>query len=62
MSLLSPRPSMISNIKPVNVELGNIISVNIYRTAEAPLYQRGNTNIIIINILAILLFLFTKTH
>ncbi len=53
---------MISNIKPVNVELGNIISVNIYRTAEAPLYQRGNTNIIIINILAILLFLFTKTH
>ncbi|KAH8820676.1 putative pantothenate transporter [Xylogone sp. PMI_703] len=44
------------------VQLGNIISSNIYLSSDAPLYHKGNRNLIIINILVILLFLFTKWY
>jgi len=44
------------------VQLGNIISTFIYRNDDKPLYHRGNTDLIIINILIILLFLFTKFY
>ncbi|RFU28872.1 hypothetical protein B7463_g7465, partial [Scytalidium lignicola] len=44
------------------IQLGNIISSNIYVSSDAPLYHRGNTNLIIINILVILVFLFTKWY
>ena len=58
-----PLPHLIiSNRISVNVQLGNIISANIYRTSDAPLYHKGNTHLIIINILVILLFLFTKFY
>jgi len=46
----------------VCVQLGNVISANIYRTSDAPLYHKGNTHLIIINVLIILLFLFTKVY
>lgn len=46
----------------VSVQLGNIIAANIYRADDAPLYHRGNGVLIAINVLAILLFLFTKVY
>ncbi|KAL1961548.1 hypothetical protein VTN77DRAFT_1610 [Rasamsonia byssochlamydoides] len=44
------------------VQLGNIISANIYRADDAPLYHRGNTTLMIINILVIGLFIATKFY
>jgi predicted MFS family arabinose efflux permease len=44
------------------VQLGNICANFIYRTDDAPLYRRGNTQLIAINILTIVLFLFTKVY
>lgn len=41
------------------VQCGGIISANIYRANDAPSYRRGNRNLVIINVLAILLFIFT---
>lgn len=44
------------------VQLGNICSTFIYRADDAPKYHRGNTQLIIINLLAIFLFLFAKGY
>jgi hypothetical protein len=44
------------------VQLGNVISANIYVKSDAPAYHNGNTNLIIINVLVIFLFLFTKAY
>ncbi|KAF8847929.1 hypothetical protein BDZ45DRAFT_754378 [Acephala macrosclerotiorum] len=44
------------------IQLGNIISANIYHTANKPLCHKGSTHLIIINVLAIFLFLFTKAY
>ncbi|KAL1851439.1 hypothetical protein VTK73DRAFT_9417 [Phialemonium thermophilum] len=44
------------------VQLGNICSNYIYRNDDKPLYHRGNRNLIIVNILAIAVFLFTKAY
>lgn len=44
------------------VQLGNIISANIYRADDAPLYHRGNTSLMIINFLIIGVFLGTKAY
>lgn len=44
------------------VQCGNIISANIYREEDKPLYRRGNRNLIIINVVSILWFLFTKAY
>jgi len=46
----------------VTVQCGNIIGANLYRADDKPLYKRGNRNIIIINLLAIVLFLFAKVY
>jgi hypothetical protein len=46
----------------VLVQCGGITSANIYRKDDAPLYKRGNRNLIIINVLSILLFLFAKAY
>jgi predicted MFS family arabinose efflux permease len=46
----------------MSVQLGNICANFIYRTDDKPLYHRGNTDLIIINLLAIGLFLFTKAY
>lgn len=44
------------------VQLGNIISANIYRADDAPLYHRGNTSLMIINFLILGVFLGTKLY
>ena len=44
------------------VQLGNICATFIYRTDDKPLYHRGNTQLIIINIAAIALFILTKIY
>jgi len=44
------------------VQIGNVISTNIYQTKDKPLYHRGNTILIVINFLAIALFMFTKIY
>ncbi|EED17183.1 pantothenate transporter, putative [Talaromyces stipitatus ATCC 10500] len=44
------------------VQLGGVISSNIYRADDAPLYHKGNTSLIIINALVIMLFVLTKVY
>ncbi|KAL6690525.1 major facilitator superfamily domain-containing protein [Trichoderma pleuroticola] len=44
------------------VQVGSVISAYIYVADDAPLYHRGNTNLFIINILGIVLFLLTKLY
>lgn len=44
------------------VQLGNICANFVYRADDKPLYHRGNTNLIIINLLVIVLFIFTKVY
>ncbi|KAL3427445.1 major facilitator superfamily transporter [Phlyctema vagabunda] len=44
------------------VQLGNICANFIYRTDDKPLYHRGNTILIVINLLSILVFLLTKVY
>lgn len=46
----------------VCVQLGAIIGNNIYRADDKPKYHRGNSTLIGINILAILLFIGTKIY
>jgi hypothetical protein len=46
----------------VSVQLGNVIAANIYVASDKPLYHAGNTHLIIINVLVIFLFLFTKVY
>lgn len=43
-------------------QIGMIISSNIYRNDDKPQYRRGNRNLMAINLLAIVLFLFTKAY
>jgi hypothetical protein len=43
-------------------QVGSIASSNIYREDDKPLYHRGNSVLIGINLLAIGLFLFTKCY
>ena len=44
------------------VQLGSIISAYIYLDDDRPQYRRGNQNLVIINFLAIAIFLFTKAY
>ncbi|KAK4565586.1 hypothetical protein LTR86_004203 [Recurvomyces mirabilis] len=46
----------------MTVQLGNIIASNIYRADDKPLYHRGNTVLICIDVVAILLFLVAKMY
>lgn len=43
-------------------QIGTICASNIYRQDDRPLYHRGNTNLIIVNIAVIVLFLATKCY
>jgi hypothetical protein len=44
------------------VQLGNVCANFIYRTDDSPLYRRGNRDLVIINILVIGVFIFTKIY
>jgi predicted MFS family arabinose efflux permease len=44
------------------VQLGNICANFIYRADDKPLYHRGNTQLIIINLVSILIFILTKIY
>ncbi|RAK73474.1 allantoate permease [Aspergillus fijiensis CBS 313.89] len=44
------------------VQVGGIIGNNIYRTDDKPKYRRGNSVLLGINVLAIVLFLLTKVY
>ena len=46
----------------MSVQTGSICSSYIYREDDKPLYQRGNTTLLIINVISILVFLFTKAY
>lgn len=46
----------------MSVQLGNVISNNIYRDEDKPKYRQGNTYLVAINVLAILLFVFAKLY
>lgn len=49
-------------IRAVMVQCDGIISANIYRADDAPYYRRSNRNLVTTNVLAILLFIFTKCY
>ena len=44
------------------VQTGNIVASNIYRTEDKPYYHRGNSALIAIDILALVLFLAAKLY
>jgi hypothetical protein len=46
----------------VFVQLGSILSANIYKPKDAPLYRKGNRNLFAINILVLALFVFAKLY
>jgi hypothetical protein len=44
------------------VQTGKVYSSYIYREDDRPLYHRGNSQLLLINIITILLFLLTKVY
>ena len=46
----------------VFVQVGGIISANINQAADAPLYRKGNRNLVIINAIVIAWFIFSKVY
>ncbi|KAH6677595.1 retrograde regulation protein 2 [Halenospora varia] len=46
----------------MSVQTSGIISANIYRTDDAPLYHRGNTTLLVVIITNIVLYLATKVY
>lgn len=44
------------------VQAGDIIALFIYRDDDKPLYRRGNTELLIVNILVIFVFVGTKIY
>ncbi|KAI1859272.1 uncharacterized protein JN550_012081 [Neoarthrinium moseri] len=46
----------------MNVQLGNVIANFVYMADDAPLYKRGNSILIGINVLCIVLFILTKLY
>ncbi|EFX04083.1 allantoate permease [Grosmannia clavigera kw1407] len=54
--------SVSSALYNMSVQVGNIAASYIYRTDDAPLYHRGNVDLVAINILAIGVFIVTKMY
>lgn len=46
----------------MSVQLGDIAAFFIYREDDKPKYRRGNTNLLIINLVVILVFVATKIY
>jgi hypothetical protein len=44
------------------VQMGGVISANIYREDDKPKYFRGNSTLIGINVLALCLFIFARLY
>jgi hypothetical protein len=51
-----------ANILLVSVQVGNVAANFIYRADDAPLYRRGNRDLVVVNVLVIAFFLFTKAY
>lgn len=49
-----------ASIYNISVQIGNIIAANIYRADDAPLYHRGNTSLIAIDVAVLFLFALMK--
>jgi hypothetical protein len=46
----------------MSVQAGDVAAYFIYREDDKPKYRRGNTNLVAINVLAIVLFLAAKAY
>lgn len=46
----------------MSVQLGSICASYVYRDDDKPQYRRGNRDLVIVNFLAIALFLLTKAY
>lgn len=46
----------------MNVQIGGVISVNIYREDDKPRYRRGNSVLIAVNLFALALLAFAKVY
>ncbi len=46
----------------MSVQAGNVYASYIHRDDDKPLYRRGNTTLLLINLVAILVFLLTKLY
>lgn len=46
----------------MSVQTGSIISSFLYRADDAPYYHRGNSTLIAINVVVIILFFLTKAY
>ena len=53
---------LVTDLQQMSVQTGNICSSYIYREDDKPLYRRGNSTLLIINVTSILVFLFTKAY
>lgn len=46
----------------MSVQSGAVFSAYVYRDDDKPLYRRGNSTLLIINLVSILVFLLTKLY
>lgn len=46
----------------MSVQAGNVYASYIYREDDKPVYRRGNTTLLFINLFSILIFLLTKIY
>jgi cell division protein FtsX len=46
----------------MSVQTGNVFAAYIYRDDDKPLYRRGNSTLLMVNTVSILVFLLTKLY
>jgi hypothetical protein len=46
----------------MSVQTGSIFSAYVYRDDDKPLYRRGNSTLLMVNLVSILVFLLTKAY
>ncbi|KAF8867334.1 allantoate permease [Acephala macrosclerotiorum] len=54
--------SISAAIYNMSVQVGNVVANFIYRADDAPLYRRGNRDLVVVNVIVIVFFLFTKAY
>lgn len=65
LAILLPRFTAIrapDTQKQMSCQTGSIVSTYIYRDDDKPLYRRGNSVLLIFNLLSILVFVLTKLY